>query len=411
VAGFLLRARALIRLGSHEEARNVLVDAISNFPTLSHIQMGELLTHKATVEARRCSHVQDAQEAFSEARVFVYASASAALEAEFLSRESYAHLWSGDLGTAELKCRNMLEVRVGFREPDYFSPIEQSRARAYDVLAFIAARREKYDFQKQYTKLALEECDQSSTRDVVFEANLLSNLALFCIDFGDDGYVNERFHRMPEFDWLAPQRYEILRSLAWSNALRGDYLGAFRYLRDAGETANTLPRRMRATLDRAYFARQLKQDLTAREELDFAERLSARVDWNDVASNEGELVALAFLSREIASKLPARARRLFLRYKALKSKLPPNVLATGDRRSWAEEIAVDATISSAEGNTDRAVSLFLEAFGIWDSLGYRVRAALVARELAALGAGNQFALYVAKEASIRPRSWLASIAI
>jgi len=397
-----------MRLGRYDEAAATIDSAISRFPEMSHLQMGELLTHKASARSRTSIEYLDVQSAFSEARVFVYASASAALEAEFLSRESYAHLWAGELDAAEAKCRQIFEVEAGYREPAYFTPIEHSTARAHDALAFIAARREQYDLQKFHTRLALDECDRAPIRDVVFEANLLSNLSLFSIDFGDDGYVSERLDRMPEFEWLAPQRYEIMRSLAWSNALKGDYLGTFRFLRDAGEAANTIPRKMRATLDRAYFARQLKQDLTAREELDFAERLSARVDWNEVASSEGELTALAFLSQQIASTLPVRARRLFLRYKMLKSKLPPNVLASGDRRAWAEELGVDAAISRAEGNESRAISLFLEAFEIWDSLGYRVRAALVARDLAALGAGNRFSAYLAKESSIHPRSWFAS---
>lgn len=409
VAAVSLRARALMRLGLYEDATSAVSWAISNCSELSHLQVGELLTHKAFARSRSSRGKADVEAAFSEARVFVYASASAALEAEFLSRESYAHLWAGELDAAEAKSRQVLDVRVGFREPEFFTPIEHSTARAYDALSFISARRERYDLQKYHTRLALDECDKASMKDVVFEANLLSNLALFSIDFGDDGYVSERLERMPELEWLAPQRYEIMRSLAWSNALRGDYLGTFRYLRDAGDIANTIPRRMRATLDRAYFARQLKQELTAREELDFAERLSSRVDWNEVASNEGELTALAFLSQEIAATLPVRARRLFLRYKALKSKLPPNMLATCDRRAWAEELGVDATISRAEGNENRAISLFVEAFEIWDSLGYRVRAALVARDLAALGAGSRFGAYVAKESSIRPRSWFASI--
>jgi hypothetical protein len=92
----------------------------------------------------------------------------------------------------------------------------------------------------------------------------------------------------------------------------------------------------------------------------------------------------------------------------LKAKLPSNHLASSDRRAWAEELVADATISNAEGNQNRARSLYLDAFNIWDSLGYGVRAALVARELAALGAGERFAEYAAKEAALRPRSWLAT---
>jgi tetratricopeptide (TPR) repeat protein len=345
---------------------------------------------------------------FGEAKVPVLASASSALEAEFLSREAYAYLLVGDLAHAESKARQVLEVNATLREPDYFSPIEHSRARAHDVLAFVAARDERYDTQKRHLEYALREFDRTPVRDDVFEAKLLSNLGLFAVDFGDDGYVRERFERLPDSAWLAAPRYEILRSLAWSSALSGDNLGAFRYLRDAIETADTIPKKMRAALDRAYFARQLKQDITAREELDYAERLSARVDWKAVASDEGELHALVILSREIAESLPVRARRLFEKYKALKRKLPADFLATSDRRARAEELEVDAVISRAEGNLSRAISLFIEAFEIWNGLGYGVCAGLAARNLVSLGVTERFAAYVEQQCALRPRSWFAA---
>jgi hypothetical protein len=386
-----------------------LVDSkISSSATLSHLEIAELLTHRAAALARVNSRPDEIETIFSEARVAVYAAASAALEAEFLVRESYAHLMVGDSENAASRAGSVLEIKEGYREPLYSCPIEHSRARAHDILAFIGARQERYDLQKWHYQQALIECDRAHVPDAALEANLLSNLATFLVDFGDDGYVRERFDRMPDSEWLASHRYEVLRALAWSNALRGDNLGAFRDLRDASDIATTIPRKMRAILDRAYFARQLKQDITAREEVDYAERLSGRVDWNLAASDDGELTALAFLSQEIAPTVPVRARRLFDRYKSLKSKLPSNFVAANDRRARAEELAVDATISAAEGHSGRSISLFVEAFEIWDALGYGVRAALIARNLAALGAGEHFRQYAAAQAAMRPRSWLAA---
>ncbi len=407
-ASAALAARALLRLGRASEALELIEFLLSGKTSFSHVEMGELLTHLASARARLGQATSGIDLAFADARVYVYAAASAALEAEFLSHVARAHLMAGAVDLAEEHARNVLEVKSYLLEPSYSVPLEHSRARAYDILAFIAARRERYDEQKRCTRAALEECDRTPVRDTVFEANLLSNLAIFALDFGDDGYVRERLDRLPESDVITAQRYEVLRALGWANALRGNNLGAFRDLRDAGEVAPTLPRRIRATLDRAYFARQLNQEISAREELDFAERLSTRVDWKDVATDEGELIALLQLGQQIAPVAPLRARRLFERYKSLKPKLPPDLLATCDRRARAEELVADATISHAEGNADRATALFLEAFEIWDTLGYGVRAALVARELATLGTGTRFAEYVAREAALRPRSWFAA---
>jgi hypothetical protein len=401
-----LAARTLIRLNRLHEAVALIEHATSSGREFSHLELGELLTQQCAAKSRL--GYNDVESLFAEARVSVLASASNGLEAEYLSRQAYAHLMLGDLQAAESAALLVLEIVPGFKEPDYFSPIEHSRARAFDVLAFVSARRERYDLQRGYLQAALHEFDRTLVRDDVFEAKLLANLSIFAIDFGDDGYVRERFNRLPDSPWLAGQRYEILRSLAWSSALRGDNLGAFRDLREAIDTADTIPKKMRAALDRAYFARQLKQELTAREELDYAERLSTRVDWNAVASDEGELTALAFLSQEIASTVPFRARRLFDRYKALKKKLPPDFLATCDRRARAEELGIDATIAQAEGARNRAAELFLEAFNIWDSLGYGVRAALVARNLVELRSDSQFSEYLLREAKLRPRSWLAA---
>jgi hypothetical protein len=403
-----LSARGLIRLGRPEDALAVAEAAVRGIKPLSHAEKGELLTHIATARARLRTAATDLGDLFSEARIYAYASAISALEAEFLVREAYALLMVGDDENARSRALAVLDLEQTAGEPNYFCPIQHSRARAHDVLAFLSANVEHYTLQKAHLQAALAECGDTESRDAAFEANLLSNLAIFAVDFGDDGYVRERLNRLPESNWLAPQRYEILRSLGWSNALRGDNLGAFRDLRDASEIACTTPRRMRATLDRAYFARMLNQHISAREELDYAERLGAKVDWDSAASDEGELTALLHLSQELAFSVPLRARRMFDRYRSLKPRLSAGTLAISDRRARAEELVVDATISKEEGSEGRAIALFLDAFNIWDSLGYGVRAALVARELAALGAGERFAEYAAKEAALRPRSWLAT---
>ena len=85
-----------------------------------------------------------------------------------------------------------------------------------------------------------------------------------------------------------------------------------------------------------------------------------------------------------------------------------DLLAANDRRARAEEMSAEAKIAVADGELARARALLLDAFEIWDARGYVIRAAMVARDLAALGAGECFTAYVADAAERRPQSWLAT---
>jgi len=314
----------------------------------------------------------------------------------------------GELEPAANVARGVLEIPADDGTHPHLVPLEHSRARAHDLLAFVCARREDDATQRRHLLAALAECDRASVRDLVFEANVLANLAIFAREFGDDGSVRARLETLGETEPVRSQRYEILRCLAWSNALVGDHLGTFRDLREAAETAPTTATKIRAIVDRAYFANELRQHLIGREELDFAVRLSERVDWNSVASSERELSALLHLGVALIPVELSRARLMIERYRRLKSKLSPGLLLAKDRRARAEEMSAEAKIATAEGDLAGARALLLDAFEIWDARGYVIRAALVAKDLSELGAGECFTAYVADAAERRPHSWLAA---
>jgi hypothetical protein len=411
VAARALGARALLRVGRAPAALEAVDAALATGDDLDDRQHGELFAQRAAALARMgLGDGVDMASTLLQARVHAYAAGAPALEAELTHIEAHAALLAGSLDEAVLTARAVFAIpplAPYLSEAKHFVPLQHSRARAHDLLAFAAARRENYRQQQEHCCAALAECDRSAQKDVVLEARLLTNLAVFAREFGDDGSVLARFKALPETPAIAPERYEIYRSLAWASALCGDHLGAFRHLRDAADMAPTTTTRIRATLDRAYLARELKQGLIALDELDYAERLAASVDWDHIPVNEDVLDTLAQLAEALALVSPARARSTFERYRALKTKLPAIRLASADRRAGAEALAVDAAISQAEGNSERAQQLYLEAFVIWDSLGYKVRAALVARALAALGAGERFSAYLRAAATQWPKSWLA----
>jgi hypothetical protein len=350
------------------------------------------------------------RDSLATARAHIFSAMVPALEAELAYSEAYIHAIGGDLHAARTAARAVFDIPAAPNGPDGAShvvPLAHSHARALDLLAFLAARAEQDDVQRAHLRAALDTIGEAK-HDAAFEANVLVNLSIFAREHGDaDGFVRDRLARLPAGDHLAGQRYEILRALAWSNALAGNHLGTFRDLREATEAAPTTATKIRATLDRAFFARELGQGLIAREELDYALRLSERVDWNDVASDECELDALLQLAVALLPVDAVRARSLFERYRRLRSKLPPERLAGADRRARAELLAAEAAFARAEGDRDRAERSLLEAFEMWHDRGYHLRAAIVARELSDLGAGDRFADCVTHEVARRPHSWFA----
>jgi len=419
-AAHVLRARALLRLGRPADAASeidAVLEPMGSHPedarTLSFEQLGELHTLRATARVR-CHRFPDADDSFLSARVYTYSSGNAALEAELAYYEAHYAQAAGARIEFEAWARAVLAVHpepvsVPAR-PAYFVPLEHSRARAYDLLGFIAA--EAHDFREQARRLrsSLEEFDRTTVRDAWFEAKQLAHLSYYVRDFGDEDVAEYVLQRYGCTEWtaeLAAQQQEVLRSLGWSTAMRGDFLSAFRFLRDAAEIAPTIPYKISAILDRAYLSCELQLSVVAREEVDYAERLAARVCWNDVHA-EAEIVALLQLSAALAPIDAPRARLALERYRTLKKTLPTSALAHGDPRVRAEELAAQAAILRAEGFGERAKLAFVDSFETWRSLGCAWQAALVARELTKLGAGAAFASCTAAEARRHPASWLAA---
>ncbi len=289
----------------------------------------------------------------------------------------------------------------------HFTPLAHARARVFDLLAAVAAARHDYGAQQSYLKMSFEEMAHCAVPDEWYKAEKLAGLAMLVRESGDRddaAYVRTQFDAIDWIEDLSPQRYEILRSLGWAGALCGDHLGAFRDLRAAAEAAPSIPLKIEVSLDRTYLARELRQELTAREELDHAEKLSESVCWESGSAQDCNVLLL--LSEGLAPESPTKARRLYRRYRALRQKLRGHA-GHFDERARLDETTADATICRAEGNSTRATALFQQAFERWKELGYNWRAALAAIELAELGAGDEYAEFALAEAARHPNSWFA----
>lgn len=404
-AGRCLSSRALLRLGQAEAALAELEVIGNELPHRSlaeaHMQRGAALT--------RLSRFEESERAYDTARVFTLASACASTQAELDFHSSARHFMIGDLEKAEEFAFRVLalETYPFESQEQYFVPLGHSRARAFETLGALEARRERYSEQSAFICRALGELDSSPVPDTWHELFLLSTLAALVRDLALDAEANLLRERLAR-EWPAEAvgfRFTVLRSLGMWSALRGDHVGALRDLRMASEYAPTSVLRLAATLDRALLARELHQTIMAREELDYAERLSNQIDWPNILG-EARHVLLS-LAEVLADRSATKGRRALDRYRGIKTKLSPNLLGTADRRWQADEAFSEAVVLRAEGQDDRAIVFFAKAFEIWDAVGYPWRAARAALEIAEVSNDSRFAEYARREAERRPNSWLA----
>ncbi|MBC5800798.1 MAG: hypothetical protein GIX03_02490 [Candidatus Eremiobacteraeota bacterium] len=270
----------------------------------------------------------------------------------------------------------------------------------------MAAAHEQYYEQASFMRAAIAELTGES--DLWVFAWFLMNLAFHVRDFDlvdDAAMLRREMERAKWPDELAPMKFEIRRALGWSSALRGDHLNAFREFRAMAQCADTPARKILASVDRSYLARELGENHSAQEELEHAAKLASTVDWKSVGE---ERIGLAQLAQEIATFDPRHAAILFARYQELKGRLlPPNMLNNVDRRVLAFELLAEGTVLRANGSTPAAMQRFVRAYEIWNTLGYKWRAAQAALPLAEVLQEARFVEHVRREAASRPASWLA----
>jgi len=399
-----LRARTLNRLGRPASALHEMA-AIGQ--PLAHLQRGEqaIVRISSLIKLRR---FDEATALHEDARPYVFGAVCAPLEAEFEFYGALIHFSQRNTEHAAEAAVRVFEVEGSpFARDDYFAPLEVTQALALELLGLVEARRERYAEQAARLRDGLRVMERSTARDSYVYASLLANLSFIVRDLDLENDAQYIRSRLPSISWshdLQHQRFHVLRSLGWCSALRGDHLAAFRDFRQAAESTSTVPLKILALLDRAQLSRELHERITATDELDTAEDLSQRVDWETVMG-EDRTVLLA-LAREVSAVSPTRARRAYDRYCAIKSKLSPQLLADSDRRTRAVQALTHASVLRSEGEVNRATLLLEEAFQVYDQVGYRWRAAGAAIELAELTGHARYLNYAQAEASVRPHSWL-----
>lgn len=401
----LLRARLSLHLGRWSQSALEL-RAIGTTPSTEDDRtQASLLVAAAKTQQR---DFDEAMRILRVARVAAFGSSNRALEAEYHYYLGLWHFSGNQLAAAESACDAAIhcDLEYGFPvEIEYVIPIEISKSRALSLLGLIAGAREEYHRQARFFRQALERFEASGQRNDWTLAWLVMNLSYAArdLDLADDAKTLQALVRRPWSPDLAYPAFEVQRSLGWNAALAGALDEAVRRFDVALESAPTAAHEL---LVRAELGNVRREFFLVGDdgEVDRLFEAASAIDWEKTGEERSGLTFLAF---EIARYDARRSRALLERYRSLTTKLEPRHLDSRDRRVVAFERLSEGAVLRAERRTADATRALLDAFEIWESVGYRWRAATAAIELAEITRSAFFADYARREASRRPASRLA----
>jgi DNA-binding CsgD family transcriptional regulator len=184
--------------------------------------------------------------------------------------------------------------------------------------------------------------------------------------------VERQLDGVPLPEDFAHNVFQAYRALAWAKALQGDYFNAFRNLKKATSTSDTIAWKVVAACDRAYLAGCFDEHCWSRVELDEAEALADTVDWHSTLGEERiGLLQLAELFGKIDS---GRSAMYLARYRELGELRSPLYNRHDARRSAYAQYAA-GSVELALGNRKRALTELRAARTVFERFGFDARAA------------------------------------
>lgn len=201
------------------------------------------------------------------------------------------------------------------------------------------------------------------------------------------------------------QRFQALKAVGWSCALRGDMLGCFRYLRLAERVIPSDAYKAILLLDRAHFARIVGEQNWALDEIAKAENIAESVDWKALGGEER--VGLLLLAEATATIDRERARYYLARYKALDKMRSPVYLFAFDHRLEGYAAYAEGVVRAAAGDDAGAEESLRKAWSVFDRIGYDWRAARAAQRLFEVTKKDRWRHLAEDKLEAFPQSWLA----
>lgn len=348
-----------------------------------------------------CSRVGEydaADEYFDSAQALAQRLRDADALAEIACRRGRRYAYSGDLDRS--------------REQLHLAMRGQSTLRAVQALQLeghLFGLEGRYALQAASLRRALDQIDPAD-EDLAREAAYATyTLALLARELFLPQALPLVERHLRACVWPAElnvQRFQSLKALGWSHALRGDYFNAFRYLKKSMAYAPSTAWQAIATIDRAYLARCLNEERWSRQELGEAEELADGVDWR--MTRHEERVGLLLLAEMFASLDVGRAAQYMALFRDLGDLHTP-ILHYGrdDDRLQAQADYSAGVTQLALGNTKAGIKLLKQSFEVYDRIGYDWRAGRSALRLFESTGEAEYLQIAGEKLRNYPNSWLA----
>jgi DNA-binding CsgD family transcriptional regulator len=282
-----------------------------------------------------------------------------------------------------------------------------SRVRRELLESFILSHEERYREEAEATIRAIELIGKRREDHLEEWFHAVQNLALLGRELAYPEAVDLAKAEVDEdVEWpldFAPQRFQALKAVGWSCALRGDVLGCFRYLRAAERTNPSPAFEAIVLLDRAYFARIVDEKNWACNEVAKAETVCDRLDWNELRGDER--VGLLLMAEAIVEYSPEKAHYYLARYKGLDRMRSPVQLFAFDQRCEALAAYAEGFVKLKSGESG-AEEVLRKAWITFDRIGYDWRAGRTALRLFEATGKDRWRHLAEDKLEPYPRSWL-----
>ncbi len=204
---------------------------------------------------------------------------------------------------------------------------------------------------------------------------------------------------------LNVQRFQSLKALGWSYALRGDYFSAFRYLKQSATFAPSRAWYAIAMLDRAYLARCLREERWSRQELGEADEVAEMVDWH--ATRNEERVGLLLLAEMFAPLDSGKAAKYMGEYRDLGEMNARNMHFARTSLLGALANYSAGVTQLALGNEKAGVNSLRQSLAVYDRAGFDWRAGRCALRLFEATMDDSYLRLAGEKLRNYPNSWLA----
>ncbi|HEV3090042.1 MAG TPA: LuxR C-terminal-related transcriptional regulator [Candidatus Cybelea sp.] len=275
--------------------------------------------------------------------------------------------------------------------------------------SFILSQEERYHEEGESLIRAIHLIGKSRDGHLEEWFHAVQNLALLGRELAYDeaidlarASVDEDVEWPPDF---AAQRFQALKAVGWSCALRGDLLGCFRYLRAAESAAPSAGFEAVVLADRAYFARIVGERNWATNELAKAEMIADGIEWNEL--NGEERLGLLLLAEAMAEYNLEKAHFYLARYKGLDRIRSPLHLFAFDKRCDAFAAYCEGLLKLRSGEAGAEEAL-RDAWVTFDRTGYDWRAGRTALKLYEATKKDRWRHLAEDKLERFPRSWLAT---